>query len=128
MILKRFKWRSEAGDAGGGRANLFRRAHADAQTPEPYLPQRHQAGVQITPDKEQKERRGEIVFALNGVVDGGGEVEAQTHFDVRHPAGPVPVAFASPSTGLAFDAVFGSSREFRLHTKNRLEHGLGVAD
>src|SRR5207245_1361088 len=117
MILATFQGASETRDAGSGRANLFGSAHAHVQSLEPDLAQRHQAGIKIDPNKEQQERRGEIVFVLKRVVDGGGEVKPQGDLEIRHPTVPVSVTLAPPGARVAFDAVFGSSREFGVHAE-----------
>src|SRR5947209_7353973 len=92
--------------AGSGGAGLGGRRWAGPkpQAFDPALGNRHEPGVQKTPDKEQQEGRGSVVFVLDGVNDGQSEIKPQGDLEVRHPSGAVAVELLAPRPGLAFDA------------------------
>src|SRR5712692_6395600 len=71
-----------------GRGPRFR--HGTNANPEAFevnLAERHQAGVEITPDKQQQKGHSGVVFVLDGVHHCCGEVEAQRDLGKWHPAG-----------------------------------------
>src|SRR5208282_2996702 len=84
----------EAGGAAGGGAGFGRGSNAqfrgcaclsraEAQPVEVGLAEGHHAGVEVAPDEEKKEGNRGVVFVLNGVADGGGEVKSEQDFRER---------------------------------------------
>src|SRR5712692_3312963 len=104
-------WRSsETGSAGGGGAH-FGCVDAEAETREVRLAERHAAGVQVAPDKEQQERDGGVVLVGDRVDNGEREIQAKQNFRVGHPTSFVLVGFFREGTLLAFDIEFGRACE-----------------
>src|SRR6266576_6993872 len=66
---------SEARGAGSGGAHL-RGVDSETQTREVGLAEGHRARVEVTPDEEQQERDGGVVFVEDGVDNGRREVQA----------------------------------------------------
>src|SRR5260370_5885729 len=66
---------SEARCAGSGGTH-FRGVDAEAEACEVGLAEGHRAGVEVTPDEEQQERDGGVVFVEDGVDHGRKEVQA----------------------------------------------------
>src|SRR5437870_12331417 len=69
--------------------------HGTNANPEAFevnLAERHQPGVEITPDKQQQKGHSGVVFVLDGVHHCCGEVEAQRDLSKRHPAGAFAVS------------------------------------
>src|SRR6267143_3450972 len=96
---------SESRGAGSGGAH-FGGVDAEAETRKVSLAEGHAAGVQVAPDKEQKERDGGIVFVADGVDDGKREIQAEQYLRIGHPAGFVPVRFFRERALLPFDIEF----------------------
>ena len=116
--------------AGGGSASLGRGSgglHAEAEALDPALRYGHYSGVEESPDEEEQERGGGVIFVLDGIDDRRGEVKAQRDFQVGHPAGAVAIAFFLPGAGLAFDLEFRRAHECRFYAEERFDDGLGVA-
>src|SRR5579863_5369653 len=80
---------------------------AEAEMFEVGLAEGHEAGVKVAPDEQNEEGDGSVVLVLQGVDDGGGEVQSQYHFDPGHPAGAFAVAFLYPG------ALVGGCLSFR---------------
>src|ERR1700674_1683424 len=70
---------SEARCAGSGGTH-FGGGDAEAETREVRLAKGHRAGVEVTPDEEQQERHGGVVFVEDGVDHGRRKVQAQKNF------------------------------------------------
>ena len=121
--------RLEARSAGGRGARFdggF--ADAEAQAFEVHLGDGHQPGIEIAADEEEQKRHGQIIFAEDGVHHRGREVNSQSHFGERHPAGALAIPRLLPRAALLpFDAVFRRAHEFRLHAEDGLQHGERVA-
>src|ERR1700694_3955249 len=65
---------SEARCAGSGGTH-FGGVDAEAETREVRLAKGHRAGVEVTPDEEQQERHGGVVFVEDGVDHGRKKVQ-----------------------------------------------------
>ena len=91
------------------------------------MPQRHAASVEVAPDEEQQKGHGGVIFVQDGVDDGEGEIQAEQHFRVGHPACFVFVRFFREGALPAFDAEFWRAGEFALLPNDRFHHCLRVA-
>ena len=91
------------------------------------MAERHQAGVEITPDKQQQKGHSGVVFVLDGVHHCCGEVEAQRDLGKRHPAGAFAVSLLDPGVPLALNAVFRRAHELRLNAEDGFEHRARIA-
>jgi phosphate ABC transporter phosphate-binding protein len=116
----------KAGGAGGGGTH-FGGVDAKAEMGEPGLAEGHEAGVEIAPDEEKKERHSGVIFVADGINDGESEVQAQRDFKVRHPSGFIFVFFGGEGSGLPFDPEFWRAREFGLLAEDGFQDRLSVA-
>src|SRR5256885_137748 len=92
------------------------------------LAEGHEAGIEIAPNEEQKERDGGEILVGDGVDDGASEIEAEKNFGVGQPPGFVAIFFADESVSFAFDSKFWGARKFTFDAEESFEYGFGIAD
>src|SRR6266446_1003669 len=117
----------ETGGAGGGGTH-FRGADAEAEMGEIGLAERHEAGVEITPNEKKQKGNGSEILIGYGVDDSEAKVDAKQNFRVGHPASFVPVFFGDERIFLAFDLEFWRTHKFTFNVENRFEYSFGVAN
>src|SRR6266403_1462009 len=93
---------SEAGSARGCRAHFWG-IHAEAQMREPRLAERHESRIEVSPNEQQEEGHGSVIFIEDGIDHRQPEIESQGHFKIRHPPRLVPVLLGGKRAGLAFN-------------------------
>src|SRR5258708_3261802 len=117
---------SEAGSARGCRTHL-RRIHAEAQMREPRLAERHESRIEVSPNEQQEEGHGSVIFIEDGIDHRKREVKSQGHFKIRHPPRLVLIFLGGKRAGLAFNLEFRRACKFRFLADDGFDNGLRLS-